>query len=444
MDSVNTMTTIDLTSIEAFPLDRTVKGMPGSLKPTALRDIGTFGWNVLREDLPLPLAVMRESAIRHNSSWMRRYLAATGADIAPHGKTTMSPQLFARQVEDGAWAITIGSVEQLQVARQFGFQRMLLANQPVGARSQRYIVDELKRDKSFDFYCLVDSIDLVRQLASVVRESGLDRPLQVILEGGFTGGRTGCRTLEQAMDVARAVKAAHPYLSLRGVGGYEGLLRKPTAEESTKVVEAFLVGLLDIALSCDRENLFGEGNILLTAGGTVFYDLVTRHFSKAKLSRSFQVVLRCGCYLTHDSDSYVKHFNELKARTPWVGDLGPAPQAALEVWAYVQSRPEPGRAILTVGRRDISFDSAMPTPLKWVRPGPGVTARSLQPFGPDHVVTGLNDQHCYLQIPETSPLAVGDMVAFGISHPCTTFDKWQVISVVDDDYNVVSAIRTFF
>ncbi len=151
------MTRIDLSPIEAFKLDRTVKGMPGDLAPTALEHIGGKGWNVLSEDLPLPLAVMRESAIRHNSSWMRRYLAATGAMIAPHGKTTMSPQLFARQVEDGAWAITLGSVEQVQVARQYGFQRLLLANQPVGARSQRYIVDELKRDSEFDFYCFVDS-----------------------------------------------------------------------------------------------------------------------------------------------------------------------------------------------------------------------------------------------------------------------------------------------
>ncbi|MFZ5674729.1 MAG: amino acid deaminase [Pseudomonadota bacterium] len=438
------MTTIDMTAIEAFALDRTVKGMPGDLTPMALKDIGKRAWNVLREDLPLPLAVMRESAIAHNSSWMRRYLKATGADIAPHGKTTMSPQLFARQVDDGAWAITIGSVEQLQVARQFGFQRLLLANQPVGARSQRYVVEELKRDKAFDFYCFVDSVDLVRQLAAMARKYGLDRPLQMIIEGGFAGGRTGCRTREDALAVARAIKAEAPHLSLRGVGGYEGLLRRPSPAESTKAVENFLIFLLDIARDCDGETLFGEGEILLTAGGTVFYDLVTRHFGSARLSRPIRVVLRCGCYITHDSASYVTHFEQLRARNGWVDDLGPGPQAALEVWAYVQSRPEPGKALLTVGRRDISFDSAMPTPLKWLRPGPGVTAADLRPIGADHVVTGLNDQHCHLKIPDTSPLAVGDMVAFGISHPCTTFDKWQVIPVVDDDYNVVSAIRTFF
>jgi len=438
------MTTIDLNSIEASILDRTVKGMPGHLTPIALKDIGGKGWNVLRQDLPLPLAVMRESALTHNSGWMRRYLEATGALIAPHGKTTMSPQLFARQVADGAWAITLGSVEQVQVARQYGFGRLLLANQPVGTQSQRYIIDELKRDSSFDFYCFVDSVALVRQLAAVVRDSGLNRPLQVILEGGFAGGRTGCRSLADAMTVARAIKAAAPYLSLRGVGGYEGLLRRPSPEESTQAVEGFLKSLIDIAVGCDREGLFGEGEVLLTAGGTVFYDMVTKQFSAAQVTRPFRVVVRCGCYLTHDSFSYVKSFEQLRARTPWVDDLGAGPAAALEVWAYVQSRPEPGKALLTVGRRDISFDSAMPTPLKWLRPDAGATAADLQPIGPDHVVTGLNDQHCHLQIPETSPLAVGDMVAFGISHPCTTFDKWQVICVVDDEYNVVSALRTFF
>ena len=266
----------------------------------------------------------------------------------------------------------------------------------------------------------------------------------MIVEGGFVGGRTGCRTHDEAMDVARAVKAAEPYLSLRGVGGYEGLLRRPTAEESAKVVEDFLNGLIAIARGSDAENLFGAGDVLLTAGGTVFYDLVTREFSKAGLTRPFKIVVRCGCYLTHDSAEYVTRFEQLRARSPWVDDLGPGPKAALEVWAYVQSRPEKTKAILTVGRRDISFDSALPKPLKWFRPQTGEGRSSPQPIGIDHVVTGLNDQHCHLSLPADSPLAVGDMVAFGISHPCTTFDKWQTICVIDDDYNVVSAIRTFF
>ena len=36
------------------------------------------------------------------------------------------------------------------------------------------------------------------------------------------------------------------------------------------------------------------------------------------------------------------------------------------------------------------------------------------------------------------------MVGFGISHPCLTFDKWLVMMLVDDDFHVIGAIRTFF
>lgn len=435
---------IDLSEIEAGLVDGRTKGMPGGMTPTPLSAIGSQGWNVLREDLPLPLAVLRESAVRHNSDWMRGFLKATGADIAPHGKTTMSPQLFARQVRDGAWGITIGSVEQMQVARRYGFSRIVLANQAVGARSQRYLVEEIRRDPDFDFYGFVDSVELAGQLAAAAREAGLTRPVQVVLEGGFAGGRTGCRTHGQAMEVARAVASFSPHLSLRGVGGYEGLLRVPSAEDSARRVEDFLNGLIAIAADCDREGLFGEGEVLLTAGGTVFYDLVTRYFSEARLSRPFRVVTRCGCYLTHDSGEYVTRFEQIRERSPWIDELGPAPRAALEVWAYVQSRPEPTKAILTMGKRDVSFDSALPKPLKWLRPKAGATVDDIRPVDRDHVVTGLNDQHCHLAVPAGSPLRVGDMVAFGISHPCTTFDKWQVISVVDDAYNVTSAIRTFF
>ena len=434
----------NLQDIEATLLDGTTKGMPGGMAPIGLGDIGKQGWNVLREDLPLPLAVLRESALAHNGGWMRRFLDESGAFIAPHGKTTMSPQLFRRQMADGAWAITIGTVQQLQVARRYGFKRLVLANQLVGARAIRYVLEEIDADPGLDFYSLVDSVEHATQLAEAARAAGLSRPLQLIVEGGFDGGRTGCRRLDQAIAVARVVKEASPYLSLRGVGGYEGLLRADDPDELDERVRRFLDYLVEIAIACDQADLFGPGEVLLTAGGSTFYDLVAQRFRAAGIQRPFKVLTRSGCYLTHDSGEYTDRFAQLRKRTPAVDDLGPGPLAALEVWAYVQSRPEPTKAILTVGKRDISYDSRLPQPLKWLRPSQSAIAAGIQPIGPGHVVTGLNDQHCHLALPVDSPLAVGDMVAFGISHPCTTFDKWQTICVIDDDYNVVSAIRTFF
>jgi D-serine dehydratase len=435
---------MNLGELETSLIDGRTKGMPGGMRPITLSQVGAQGWNVLREDLPLPLCVMRESAIQQNSNYMRNFLKATGAEIAPHGKTTMSPQLYQRQLKDGAWAITIGSIEQMQVCRFYGVPRVLLANQPVGVQAQRYLVEELKRDPDFDFYCLVDSVELAEQLAAAARAGGLGRPIQVILEGGFVGGRTGCRTRDEAIKVGQKIKSLEPHLSLRGVGGYEALLRVASAEESEKRINGFLQGLIDIALECNRLDLFGAGDVILTAGGTVFYDLATLRFKEAKLTRPVKVVIRCGCYLTHDSHEYVKRFEQIRARLPWVDDLGPPPTAALEVWAYVQSRPEQVKALLTMGKRDVTYDSALPKPTKWFRPRKGATAADIRSIDPEHVVTHLNDQHCHMTLPADSPLQVGDMVGFGIAHPCLTFDKWQLIAMVDDDYNVTSGIRTFF
>jgi D-serine dehydratase len=115
--------------------------------------------------------------------------------------------------------------------------------------------------------------------------------------------------------------------------------------------------------------------------------------------------------------------------------------AALEVWAYVQSRPEDGRLIVNIGKRDISFDAGMPVPLRWYRPGEMQVPVAMPEA---HRIVALNDQHGHMEVPETSPLKPGDMVAFGIGHPCTTFDKWQMLLLVDANYRVTDALKTFF
>jgi D-serine dehydratase len=425
--------------ILASRVDHRTKGMPGGIEPFRLDAIGKQDWNVLREDLPLPLVILKESAVAHNGRWMRDFLARSGAVIAPHGKTTMSPQLFDRQIEDGAWAITLATTNQIQIARDFGFSRIILANQLIGRQAIRYVLGELRRDPQFDFYCLVDSEVGVTQLSTAARLADVGRPLQVLLEGGLAGGRTGCRSQEEGMRVARAVKAANPYLALRGVEGFEGIARRASPRETEACVADFLDFLVALAVQCERDGLFAEGEIILSAGGSRYYDIVVERFGRAVLRRPSRIVTRSGCYLTHDSILYRKAFDELLARSPDAAAAGPGLLPALEVWAYVQSRPEPFKVFLTMGKRDVSSDDP-PIALKWFRPG-GAAPKTM-PAG--HLVTNLNDQHCHMTVPADSPLAVGDMVAFGISHPCLTFDKWQVICVVDDDYNVTSAIKTFF
>lgn len=425
-----------MTDLGATLLDQCTKGMPGGIAPFRLDAIGARGWNVLNQDLPLPLAVLKDGALTHNSAWMRDFLGRSRVDIAPHGKTTMAPQLFRRQLADGAWAITLATAQQVQVARAHGVRRIILANQMIGPAFTGYVLAELKADPGFEFFCIVDSLENVAQLAEATRTAAIGRPLQVFLEGGMAGGRTGVRDRGTGLAVARAVHAA-PGLALRGVEGFEGLTSGTRAEAEAQV-RGFLDLLVDLALACEREDLFAPGEVILTAGGSAFYDMVIARLLHAGLSRPARVITRSGCYLSHDSVSYRRFFADIVDRTPEAA-AGGGLRPALEVWAYVQSRPQPDKVLLTMGKRDVGVDD-MPVAQAWFRPGENAPRE--MPAG--HRVVAHNDQHCHMMVPADSPLAVGDMVGFGVSHPCLTFDKWQVICVVDDAYNVVSAIRTFF
>ncbi|MCC7274029.1 MAG: amino acid deaminase [Alphaproteobacteria bacterium] len=391
--------------------------------------------------MPLPLAVLKRSALDHNLDWMARFVAAAGAVLAPHGKTTMVPALFREQVEHGAWAITVATVHQAGIARRYGIRRVLLANQLVGRQAIRGVLDMLRDDPGFELLALADSVAGVEQLAAALRAAPIGRPLPLLLEIGYAGGRTGARDAATALAVARAIKAAEPFLVLRGVEGFEGLAAGKSIAEAADQVRTFLDSLVAMAAAVEQGGLFAAGPVILSAGGSAFYDLVVDRFRRAGLHREVLLVSRSGCYITHDSAMYRNFFAELRGRTPGVDALGPGPRPALEVWAYVQSRPEPRKAILTMGQRDVGVSGGLPVPILCYRPG---TAGAPQAIGDGHVVTGLNDQHCHLTVPEASPLAVGDMVAFGVSHPCVTFDKWQVLPVVDDRYTIVAAHRTFF
>jgi len=424
---------------DAVHLDGRTKGLPAGIAPMSRSEIAQAGWNVLAEDLPLPLALLKASSLAHNAAWMRAFLRLTGASIAPHGKTSMSPELYARQLADGAWGLTVATVQQLRVCRQLGISRVVLANQLVGRQAIAYVLDELARDPQFEFYCIVDSTAGVDQLAAAARARGMTRPVDVLLECGARGARTGCQTLSQAAALARHVAAAAPWLRLTGVEGFEGAIHGTDDSDTEARVTAFVGFMGDVARRCHAEGLFARDEILLSAGGSAYFDLAAA-LPRELDGRRVRVLIRSGCYLTHDSDGYAHAAARMRARTPRVTELGEGLRDALEVWSYVQSLPEPGVAILTMGKRDVSHDLHLPFPQLVFRPG---LDRAPRPLPAECAVTALNDQHAFMSV-AGSGLAVGDMIGCTISHPCTTFDKWRFMPVVDDDYQVIDAITTWF
>lgn len=429
-----------LDDIDDLLLDDLVKGIPGGTRDLRLGDVGKQGWNILAEDLPLPVAVLKADVLDRNDRWMAGFLSQSGAVIAPHGKTTMSPQLFDGQIRHGAWAITVATVGQLQVALRFGHKRIILANQPVGKQALRYIADQVAGDEGLEIFVLVDSLEGAHMLADEAERRQSPRPISVLLEGGVAGGRTGCRDIDSALEVARAVSGHAPWLALRGVEGFEGLVQGESAEAKSAAATAFVDFLGDIARACQAEGLFAPGPVILSAGGSTYYDIVVDRFAAAGIEDA-KLVTRSGCYLSQDSSLYAEAFEGVKARSEAARSTSGGLAPALEVWAYVQSLPEPSKAVLTAGRRDLSHDAGLPVPLAWYRPGGGDAP---EPVGPGVATTRLHDQHAELEVPQTCAWHVGDMVSLGISHPCTTFDKWQVLFLVDGAYNVTGAVRTFF
>jgi D-serine dehydratase len=412
------------------------KGMPkGTSVP--LGEIGTQGWNVLDGSLPLPLMVIRRSDVRHNVKTFQEYCDHHGAWLAPHSKTTMAPQLIAMQLMAGAWGTTVACVAQLQVCRAFGLQRILVANELVTDYDLGYVAGEIRDDPDLELYVLVDSVRVIERLTAKLREVGTGRPLPVFVELGIPGGRTGARQLSDLKELASAVRHSAPYLHLAGVEGYEGILNTeasgPTSADRVVRIDRYLQQLAEAVRELSHES---DERLLVSAGGSMFFDRVVSLLGREALPEA-QLILRSGGYVTHDSEFF-------DTSSP-LGSRGPRRVAgkhlrpALETWSAVISRPENELCLLGMGRRDLPTDAGPPTPLYWTRPG-----QKPQPLDTGYQIFETNDQHAFLRVPKDSPLAVGDLVGCGISHPCAAFDRWRTILVIDDDRNVVDAIRTFF
>jgi D-serine dehydratase len=417
--------------LKEIVLDGTSKGIPGSV---TLGSVAGKDWNLLKDDLPFPVLVLLDSAVEHNLRTFAGWCAANGFLFAPHGKTSMCPQLYQRQLASGAWGITVASAQQAMVAVKSGVRRILIANQLVGRANIRLVAQAMNADPELEVHSILDSVESVEHLAGHWKGVGARRPLKVLLEGGREGWRTGARSLDEARAVQKAILSRPGELELSGYEGYEGIARL----EEGELVKEYLENLIRTVDTLAREAPKPATPYMFSVGGTSFLDY--QHELLPPLKGRYRVIVRSGCYVTHDHGNYVAHVNRTHRRG--LGDEAwPPLRQALELWSVVQSVRDGTTAILSMGRRDCPHDGDLPLPLYVVRPGQSrKDARALEGAR----ITKLNDQHAFMTIPPGVELHVGDRIASGIIHPCTAFDKWRVIPVVDDGYRVIDLYLTFF
>lgn len=418
-------------------LDASFKGIPYGTR-TRLADIGSHGWNVISGDLSLPVMTLDQDAVEGNIGAMAAYCDRHAVRLAPHGKTTMSPQLFRRQLAAGAWAITAATLGQAAVMRGFGIQRILLANQLVDPNAFRWLAEEYQRDPDFEFIFLVDHPDAVRVADAVLTSARPGRKVPVMVELGPSGpaGRTGVRSEAAAITLAEQV-AATTTLALAGVEAYEGVVAHDASAQEIRDVDEFLARAADLAHTLSERGLVDRDEILVSAGGSIFFDRVIAAFGPLRANiQGLQIVLRCGCYVSHDAGRYHR-------LSPLDGRQAPGEELllreALTLWGSVVSAPEPGRVIVGVGKRDAPYDVELPTPRRLYRapdsaPVDLATAR----------VARLMDQHALVDMDPEQPVAPGDIMSFGVSHPCTAFDRWRFLPLIDAHGTVVDGVLTSF
>lgn len=399
-----------------------------------------IGWSIFDRGVAYPIAVMFDSILEHNSDVMMAYCKRNDVSLAPHGKTTMAPVLFDRQIRDGSWAITAATAWQAKAMVDAGVKRVFLANQVVQPGEIEWI--SRANDRGAEIYTYIDSLDGVEimneTLAALANGSTPPkRALPVVVEMGIEDGRTGVRTVESGMVVAEAAFTS-PHLALTGVSGFDGILGARGDRSAFEVVDGFLTDIVDLAQAIDAKGWFEPTpEVVITAGGSAYFDRVVAAFAGIDLSQPTRRVIRSGCYITHDDGSYHKSSPMgLEPRTERDEHLLPA----VEIWASVLSRPEPGLVLVGLGKRDASGDGLLPLMKKVRRRGSDV----VEVIADQQRVREFNDQHSFIEIDPASTLAVGDLIGFGISHPCTTFDKWRVIPIVDDAYKVTEVAHTLF
>ncbi len=409
--------------------------------PVTARDVAAAGVDLADAAFSTPLLVLRDAAIEHNVATMAAYCRRRDVLLAPHAKTTMSPELFVRQLRAGAWALTAANVWQASVFVRFGARRVLIANEVVDRASIRRLAALLDGDPDLEVCVYVDSVAGVRLLDGELGRawagdgSAPGRRLPVLVEHGLPGRRAGVRTLAEGLAVARAA-ASTGTLSVVGAAGFEGVVGTVRDDDALAGADAFCRGVRSLGEALVAESLLGGGfgtgpddpSLVLSAGGSHYFDRVVDELHRARVP--VRVVVRSGSYVVHDHGGY-------RSGSPFPDVDSAEFRPAMEVCASVLSRPQPDQVLLDAGRRDVSFDSGLP----FVLAGKS-GARAVAVDGAE--VTDLNDQHAFVRVPADSTLQPGDVVVLGISHPCTTFDKWALAVLADDDDRVVGLAHTFF
>jgi D-serine dehydratase len=431
-----------LLSADDAMIDDRVRGFPAGHAPLALRDIGAQGWKPYDGRMSLPLISLNRDAFAANIETMVRYVKSHGLEIAPHAKTPMSPALAALLVQGGAWGTTVADIRQASVMLKAGLKRLILANEIGGKSAASRLATLLAGHADAQLHIFVDSVALAEALFDAWRSRDDLPQLNLLPELG--AARAGSRSVEAAGEIADFILANEtPTFRLGGIAAYEGSAATADPLETEERIHGLMqkaAGLYRLV----RQKVGSDRPLVVTAGGSVYFDLVVKALQPALSGdANARLILRSGAIFFHDHGVYERGLATLDGRQGFeiegrAESASLAFKPALRVWAEVLSRPEPDLAICGMGLRDVAMDQGLPRPLALYRDGEHLADLS------GSTVTKLNDQHAFVALAGAGDVRIGDVIEFGISHPCTCLDRHALLYGLDADHTVTAAYPTRF
>lgn len=423
-------------------IDDRLRGFPPGHPPIALAAIGEQGWKPHDGTMALPLMSIDEAAFAGNVRAMFGYVRGQGIEIAPHAKTPMSTAIARALISSGAWGTTVADIRQTSVFLKAGLSRLVIANETGGLAAARRLAAAVAAFPAAELHIFVDSIDAVDALRQAWSERDDLPALGLLIE--FGAGRAGARTIETGTALLDAILSAESgTFRLTGIAAYEGAAATPDPNETIDRINS-LMALTAQFLRSARARLNDRRRLIVTAGGSVYFDMVVNWLGKAVANdENSLLVLRSGAIFFHDHGVYERGLKNLDTRRGFIVD-GSVRSAssefvpALRLWAEILSRPEPGLAIAGMGMRDVANDQDLPRPLWLYRDGQRISDLA------GTTVLRLNDQHAFVKLSEQAELRVGDVVEFGVSHPCTCLDRHAILYGLDADHRVTKAYLTSF
>jgi D-serine dehydratase len=429
-------------SLSTTMLDDRVRGFPAGHAPVSIDDIAALGWKPYDGVMSLPLISLDRNAFAANIAAMMRYVRSHGLEIAPHSKTPMIPALARQLIEGGAWGTTVADIRQASVMLKAGQKRLILANEVGGASAAKRLAALLAGYPDAEIHIFVDSVELAEALHAAWRSRG-DLPVLGLLPE-LGAARAGSRTVEAATDIVDYVLAHETdQFRLSGIAAYEGSAATADPVETLARIDGLMAKTAELYRTV-RQKVGPDRKLIVTAGGSVFFDRVVMALKPALAGdANARIVLRSGAIFFHDHGTYERGLAALDSRQGFdpdgaVTSAGATFKPALRVWAEVLSRPEAGLAICGMGLRDVAMDQGLPRPLALYRDGSNET--TLQ----GATVTKLNDQHAFVALGGHDEVLIGDVVEFGISHPCTCLDRHAILYGLDAGHHVVAAYPTRF